>query len=133
MSAVVTDWTEALVRKRDAHDWDSPRYGDLDLQAFVALFRLAQECDLRGLEFWANNGPSREGLVIGVEDDPERGPVLTLDAIEGGDDEPEQNVRVSLIEALACGWLQEPGEPVDPDSDGYPAMSRALQRRRAPS
>jgi hypothetical protein len=77
------------------------------------------------------NGCYREGTIIGMEDDPEQGIVLVLDAVGVAEDDTDQNSRVALLEALSCGWLQEPGDETEPWSDGYPLTNRALARREA--
>jgi hypothetical protein len=131
MSGPIISLDTARLRWRDALDLDDPRYWDLDQRAYESLLRRAAVLDLRGLEFWWDNGGYCAGTIIGTEDDPEEGPVLVLDALETAKDGTDQNSRVALWEALSCGWLQEPGDEAEPWSDGYPATNRALARREA--
>jgi hypothetical protein len=128
MSAIIPLDT-ARLRRRSAFDPDDPRYTDLDVAVFNSLLRRAAGLDLRGLEFWWDNGGYCAGTIIGTEDDPEEGPVLVLDALETAKDGTDQNSRVALWEALSCGWLQEPGDDDESESGGYPATNRALARR----
>ena len=128
MSADIIPLDGARLRWRDALDIDDPKHRDLDQRSFESLLRRAAALDLQGLELWTGNG-GREGLIVGMENDADEGCVLVLDCLATLDDGSEGNVRVPLRDALACGWLQEPGDEAEPWSDGYPATNRALARR----
>jgi hypothetical protein len=129
MSATIIPIESALLRRRDRLDPDSHQHRSLDQRAFQSLFERATPLNLRGLEVWCGNGRCREGLIIDLEHNPEEGLVFVLDTLESDDDGTEQNARMPLWDALSCGWLQEPGENVEPWSDGYVATSRAIARR----
>jgi hypothetical protein len=131
MSAAIVPLDTARLRWRNALDLDDPRYTDLDVAVFNSLLRRAAVLDLRGLEVWWGNGGYREGTIIGMEHNPEEGLVLVLDALETAKDGTDQNGRVALLEALSGGWLQEPGDEIDPWTDGYPLTNQALARREA--
>jgi hypothetical protein len=131
MSGAIISLDTARLRWRDALDLDDPKYRDLDQRAYESLLRRASVLDLRGLELWYDNGCYCDGTIIDMENDPEEGLVLVLDALETASDGTDQNSRVALWEALSCGWLQEPGDETEPWSDGYPATNRALARREA--